>query len=346
MKNKFFASGSVIVSLIASACCIAPVIFALIGLNSISLFSIFEPYRPYLVAASVILLGVAFYFAYNKKETVCEDGSCKIESAGKWNKISVWIAAVASVLIISLPLWGNQLTEKIVPKNQSQSNNYLTIMNDTCSNSCNLSANESNNCCSEFPDPTKFSKAENSTRKFIYNFIIANHRAPGITEIQKYQKLNKPDKVREILKNLCSGGFIDLNRDNIIAAFPFSPKPTNNKVIFEDGRWAYAMCALDALGISKMMNEDVVIESTTPLDKRDVKVAFKNEIMKSITPENALVWYSTDEGSFAKVRCREINFFANKDELHRWKERYPSKKGMVLSVYEALKSSQLQFGSY
>lgn len=345
MKHKYFTSGSLLTSLLASACCIIPVLLMLTGLNSVALFSIFEPFRPYLISASVILIGLAFYFTYRKKEVLCEDGSCRIVSTGKWNKISVWTASVISVLFIVFPLWGNKLIEKSNSGRQQLNKSHLVI-SDSCSDLCNLSANKENNCCLKIPDPSKLSKGENSTRQFIYNFIIDNHRAPEIAEIQKYGKFNNPDEVRGILKNLRSAEFIDLSGDEIIAAFPFSPKPSNNKVIFEDGRWVYAMCAIDALGISKMMKNSIVVESTTPLDKKEVKVMFDGRRMKSVSPENAVVWYSNDKGSFAEVRCSQINFFTGKDELQRWRGKHPSEKGITLSIAEAVKSGQLQFGAY
>jgi copper chaperone CopZ len=40
---------------------------------------------------------------YRKREVKCEDGSCKIQSAGKWNKIGVWSATVIAALAVSYP---------------------------------------------------------------------------------------------------------------------------------------------------------------------------------------------------------------------------------------------------
>jgi copper chaperone CopZ len=49
------------------------------------------------------LLGLAFYLTYRKREVKCEDGSCKIEGAGKWNKFGVWGATVIAALAIAYP---------------------------------------------------------------------------------------------------------------------------------------------------------------------------------------------------------------------------------------------------
>ncbi len=76
---------------------------ALIGVGSIGAFSVFESYRPYLIAVTAILLGVAFYLTYRQREVRCEDGTCKVESAGKWNKAAVWLATFLAAIAIAFP---------------------------------------------------------------------------------------------------------------------------------------------------------------------------------------------------------------------------------------------------
>lgn len=102
-QTKLTATGAVISSIIASLCCIGPVAVALIGVGSIGAFAVFEAYRPYLIALTILLLGLAFYLTYRKREVICEDGTCKIESASKWNKLAVWFAAVLVGVAIAFP---------------------------------------------------------------------------------------------------------------------------------------------------------------------------------------------------------------------------------------------------
>jgi copper chaperone CopZ len=102
-KTNMSAVGSVVTAVVASLCCIGPVVVALIGVGSIGAFSVFESYRPYLIAMTAILLGVAFYLTYRKREVRCEDGTCKVESAGKWNKAAVWVATFLATMAITFP---------------------------------------------------------------------------------------------------------------------------------------------------------------------------------------------------------------------------------------------------
>ncbi len=102
-KNKLSSTGAVVSAIVASLCCIGPVAVALIGVGSIGAFAVFEAYRPYLIGLTAMLLGLAFYLSYRKREVLCEDGTCKLESAGKWNKRSVWLATVVAAVALAFP---------------------------------------------------------------------------------------------------------------------------------------------------------------------------------------------------------------------------------------------------
>lgn len=103
MQNSTFSAGSIATAILASLCCLGPAAAAIIGVGSLSAFAAFEAYRPYLIGLTAILLGFAFYFAYRKREVKCEDGSCKIEGASKWNKTGVWGATMIAALAAAYP---------------------------------------------------------------------------------------------------------------------------------------------------------------------------------------------------------------------------------------------------
>jgi mercuric ion transport protein len=102
-KTTLSTVGSVVTAIVASLCCIGPAVLAIVGAGSLGAFAAFEKYRSYFIGITALLLGVAFYFAYRKREVLCEDGSCQIQSAGKWNKIGVWSATVIAALAIAYP---------------------------------------------------------------------------------------------------------------------------------------------------------------------------------------------------------------------------------------------------
>lgn len=102
-KTTLASAGSIFSALLASLCCIGPVVFSLIGAGSLGFAVAFEPYRPYLLAITVLFLGAGFYFTYRKREVQCEDGTCRIESTSKWNKVLLWVAAVVALVFMLFP---------------------------------------------------------------------------------------------------------------------------------------------------------------------------------------------------------------------------------------------------
>lgn len=130
-KAKLTTVGSVVAAIIASLCCIGPVVVALIGVGSIGAFAVFEAYRPYLIALTAILLGLAFYLTYRKREVVCEDGTCTIQSASRWNKLTVWLAAVLATGAVAFPafnLTDSHAAETLLARQGRTSSGYAVAV--------------------------------------------------------------------------------------------------------------------------------------------------------------------------------------------------------------------------
>lgn len=90
----------------ASACCIGPVVFSLIGAGALSAASVrLEPYRPWLIAFTVVLVGTAFYSAYRPvRDEACTDGTCAPQSKRPL-KILAWIVAALAAILIAFPYY-------------------------------------------------------------------------------------------------------------------------------------------------------------------------------------------------------------------------------------------------
>jgi mercuric ion transport protein len=90
----------------ASACCIGPVVFTLLGSGALSAASVrLVPYRPWLIGVTACLVGLAFYGAYRPASTECSaDGTCSPQST-RMARILVWIAAGAAAVLIAFPYY-------------------------------------------------------------------------------------------------------------------------------------------------------------------------------------------------------------------------------------------------
>ena len=101
------ALGSVGAAMAASACCIGPVVFSLLGAGALSAASTrLEPSRPWFIGMTVVLLGGAFYAAYRPvpSDASCADGTCTPASR-RTAKILVWIAAILAAVLVSVPYY-------------------------------------------------------------------------------------------------------------------------------------------------------------------------------------------------------------------------------------------------
>lgn len=105
--QKVTLIGSIITSILASACCIGPVLFAVLGVSSAGMLSKMETYRPIISVITLALLVAAFYFTYKKKPAEeCKDGSyCANPKSDIWNKRILWLATVMIFGFLTFPYW-------------------------------------------------------------------------------------------------------------------------------------------------------------------------------------------------------------------------------------------------
>ena len=104
------ALGSVLAALAASVCCIGPVAFTLVGAGALSVASTrIEPYRPWLIVATIVLLGFAFHTAYRAKAGPSCAEACNPDSQ-RTARILAWIAAVIATILIAFPYYISYLT--------------------------------------------------------------------------------------------------------------------------------------------------------------------------------------------------------------------------------------------
>lgn len=97
--------GSVVSAILASVCCLGPIVFAVLGISGAAFILKFEAFRPYFAIAAALLLGTAFYFTYRKKPAEeCAPGSyCANPRADKINKVILWVATVLVAFFVFFP---------------------------------------------------------------------------------------------------------------------------------------------------------------------------------------------------------------------------------------------------
>lgn len=132
----------------------------------------------------------------------------------------------------------------------------------------------------------------------------------------------------------------------IRAAYPFSPVPTSIRVTWPGGPTTYAMCAIDALGMSAMLDRPVTITATEPDSDRVVTIEVDGDLA-AWHPEGAVVFIGAIDACCPSADrvCGYMNFFADTAAAHRWAEHHPEVGGGVADQADALACGIADFGS-
>ncbi|MCL4822318.1 MAG: mercuric transport protein [Vicinamibacteria bacterium] len=104
------AAGSVVSAFLASACCIGPVVFAMLGLSGAAMAHRLEPFRPYLLLLTYTLLAAAFLRTYRRPPAACgPDGACEMPGVNRLGKAVLWVAAAVVVFATTFPYYAEYL---------------------------------------------------------------------------------------------------------------------------------------------------------------------------------------------------------------------------------------------
>jgi len=97
--------GSIVSGVLASICCIGPIVFALLGITGAGFVLKLEAFRPIFIVVALSFLSVSGYLTFRKKPVEqCEPGSlCVRPGASQRNKISFFVSAVIVALAVLFP---------------------------------------------------------------------------------------------------------------------------------------------------------------------------------------------------------------------------------------------------
>lgn len=109
------SAGGLIAALLASVCCIGPVVFAALGVGvgatgflagTAAALKVLLPYRPAFIGLALVLLGVSFYLAYRRPTIAgvsCQ--GCVPASGFRLNRLLLWIITLFVVALVLAPYW-------------------------------------------------------------------------------------------------------------------------------------------------------------------------------------------------------------------------------------------------
>ncbi|MFF4267064.1 alkylmercury lyase family protein [Streptomyces virginiae] len=150
----------------------------------------------------------------------------------------------------------------------------------------------------------------------------------------------------DVLAELDREDFLTLDGSGRIkAAYPFSAEETRHQVHLANGVSVWSMCAIDALGVSAMLGQDVTVSSADPVDGQTVTVTFTNGAA-TWEPAAAVVFVGRRQGAgpAAAVCCDALNFFASRPSAEQWQLAHPEVRGEIVSQARATQIGQQTFG--
>lgn len=111
MKNKsskWVIGGAALTAALSSACCWLPLLLLAFGTSAAGIGGVFETYRPYLLGATVLLLGGAFYAVYFRKR-ICREGDGCSTPNPKVNRLTKTLLWITTVFVLAFAFFPNYI---------------------------------------------------------------------------------------------------------------------------------------------------------------------------------------------------------------------------------------------
>lgn len=114
-STSLLMAGSVFVAILASSCCILPIVFGLTGLSVVGASAAFAAWRPYLLGLTFALLGVGFYYAYRPVKAECAPGSeCAMPATKRSGGLVLWLTTVIVIAFALFPYYSGPVAEVLL----------------------------------------------------------------------------------------------------------------------------------------------------------------------------------------------------------------------------------------
>jgi len=107
-RKGWLAAGGVIGALLASACCIGPLVLLTLGISGawIANLTALEPYKEVSAAIALGFIGAGFWQVYFRKPTVCEPGSyCARPASARITKSALWASLILVLAALTIDWW-------------------------------------------------------------------------------------------------------------------------------------------------------------------------------------------------------------------------------------------------
>ena len=104
-KSGLLVGSGIVAAIIASLCCIGPLILTILGISGAAALAKFEVIRVPMIILVLLVFGIAGFSLYRKRNS-CESGSVCADPK-KYRKMALfyWIGLVIAFFAITSPQW-------------------------------------------------------------------------------------------------------------------------------------------------------------------------------------------------------------------------------------------------
>ena len=95
--------GSIATAVLASACCVGPFVFALLGLGGAGLLMKMEPFRPAFSLLTLGLLAAGHVVSWRARRTSGPDCGCPRPASQRAGRVLLWGATVLVAALLCFP---------------------------------------------------------------------------------------------------------------------------------------------------------------------------------------------------------------------------------------------------
>jgi mercuric ion transport protein len=107
-RRGLFAAGGLTGALLASSCCILPLLLVTLGIGGawLGALTALEPYRPYFVAVAIVLIALGYWQVYFRPRRSCAaDADCARAGSSRMVQGGLWFATAIVLLVITIDRW-------------------------------------------------------------------------------------------------------------------------------------------------------------------------------------------------------------------------------------------------
>lgn len=185
----------------------------------------------------------------------------------------------------------------------------------------------------------------------LYRLILAGYaasgRPPSPADLKRALDVDDAELDRALTELVTTDRICVDPHAAIKYAYPFSTEPTPYRVVLTDGRVLYAMCSIDALGLSAMLGRPVVVAADEPGTGHEIRIEVDGDVA-TWRPTTAVVYYGAtgDEHTPSAVHsCPYKPFFTTAEAAEAWARSHPEISGRILGQGEALARGVQVFGT-